>query len=136
MLTRDQINTLPKQVAVFHGVTTLLKWEMLLAEESWKQIPIYFRPIVEQVNTPHPAWIDRVAWPRVRKYLIEHPHITLDDFAAIYSTNFDIKWPYEPSHVVITLGSLEGGNRRVVINPVFEVRFFIYNGVDISASYQ
>lgn len=120
LLAYKEIATLPKQVAAFHGIATLLKWELLLDEHSWKQIPPYFRPIVEQVTTPHAAWIDRVPWPRVRRYFIQHPHITLDDFAGTYSTNFNINWPYEHSHVIIEMPPAEGGSRRVIANPVFE----------------
>jgi hypothetical protein len=115
-----EIETLPKQVACFHGITALLKWELLLDKQSWDQIPPYFRPITEQLTTPHAAWIDRIAWPRVRRYLIYNPSITLDDFAKIYSTNFSILWPYDASLVVITLEAPHGVNRVVVINPVFE----------------
>ena len=115
-----EIETLPKQVAVFHGITALLKWELLLDKRSWDQIPPYFRPITEQLTTPHAAWIDRIAWPRVRRYLIYNPSITLDDFAKSYSTNFSILWPYDASLVVIALEAPDGVNRAVVINPVFE----------------
>jgi hypothetical protein len=56
----------------------------------------------------------------VRRYFIQHPHITLDDFAGTYSTNFNINWPYEHSHVIIEMPPAEGGSRRVIANPVFE----------------
>lgn len=58
-------------------------------------------------------------WPQVRRYFISNPRLSLDDFASVYSTNFNIHWPYESSHVVIAIGSAEGGN-RCIINPVFE----------------
>ena len=121
MTSYKEIATLPKQVACFHGITALLKWELLLDKQSWDRIPPYFRPITEQLTTPHAAWIDRIAWPRVRRYLIYNPSITLDDFAKAYSTNFNILWPYDASLVVLALETPDGGNSRVVvINPVFE----------------
>lgn len=123
ILSYNEINTRPKQVAVFHGAATLLKWQLLLDEESYRQIPPYFRPIVEQLNTPHAAWIDRMPWPRVRRYFIHNPDISLDDFAGVYSSNFNIRWAYDPSHVVITVGSGGGSNQRVIINPVSVLSF-------------
>ena len=38
ILSYREIDSLPKQVAVFHGIATLLKWELLLNEESWMKV--------------------------------------------------------------------------------------------------
>jgi hypothetical protein len=120
VLSYKEIETLPKQASVFYIIATLLKWQLLLDEPSWKQVPTFLRPTQQQLTVPHAAWIDRIPWPRVRKYLIEHPAITLDDFAVVYSTNFDISWPYDPQHVVLQAGSSEYDSNLVVINPVFQ----------------
>ncbi|KAK5175098.1 uncharacterized protein LTR77_000235 [Saxophila tyrrhenica] len=116
ILSYKEIETLPKQVSLFHAFTALLKWQVTLDEASWSKVPTFFRPTNAQLTTPHPAWIERVPWPRVRDYLIEHPEITLDMFAIVYSTNFNITWPYDPRHVVLVT---EDSN-LVIVNPVFE----------------
>ena len=120
MLAYKEIDTLPKQVSVFYTMTSLLKWQFLLDEASWKAVPAFMRPSVQQLTTPHAAWVDRIPWPRVRKYLIEHPSITLDDFAIVYSTNFNIKWPYDPQHCAVPAGVGDDGGQIIAINPVFE----------------
>lgn len=58
--------------------------------------------------------IDR---PNARNYLIDHPDITLDHFAAVYSTSFSIRWPYDPTHVLL---KAVAPGEEVTINPVYE----------------
>lgn len=58
--------------------------------------------------------------PKAREYLISHPEITLDDFAATYSTSFFVSWPYDPSHVLITTPGTDAGNESISTNPVYE----------------
>ena len=120
VLSYKEIETLPKQVSVFYIMTSLLRWQLLLDEASWDQVPVFLRPTQQQLTTPHSAWIDRIPWPSVRRYLIEHPAISLDDFAIVYSTNFDISWAYEPRHVVLSAGKTAGGLQNIMVNPVFQ----------------
>lgn len=58
--------------------------------------------------------------PKAREYLIAHPEITLDDFAAPYSSGFNVNWPYEPSSVLLTTPSGRDGATEITINPVYE----------------
>jgi hypothetical protein len=112
-----EIEALPNQVAVAYTMTTLLKWEVLLDEPSWNQMPDWLRPTQLQLTMPHAAWIDRMPWPKMRDYLIGHPDITLDDIAAVYSSSFYIRWQYDPSHVLI---SVDDQSKVVITNPIFE----------------
>ena len=112
-----EIEALPNKVAVSYTMTTLLKWQVLLDEPSWQQMPDWLRPTQLQLTKAHPAWIDRMAWPKVRDYLIEHPEITLDDIAATYASSFFVSWNYDPSHVLI---SVDAESKVVITNPVFE----------------
>ncbi|CAK7235694.1 hypothetical protein SEUCBS140593_009365 [Sporothrix eucalyptigena] len=112
-----EIDTLPKQVAVFYIMCSLLKWMVLLDQPSWDLMPTWLRPTQAQVTTPHAAWIDRIPWPNVRNYLIAHPDITLDHFAAVYSTSFSIRWPYDPTHVLL---KAVAPGEDITINPVYE----------------
>ncbi|KJR83826.1 uncharacterized protein SPSK_04278 [Sporothrix schenckii 1099-18] len=112
-----EIDTLPKQVAVFYIMCSLLKWLVLLDKPSWDLLPAWLRPTRTQISTPHAAWIDRIPWPAVRNYLISHPEITLDHFAAVYSTSFSIRWPYDPTHVLL---KAVAPDTDVTINPVYE----------------
>ncbi|KAI1265298.1 hypothetical protein F5Y18DRAFT_417072 [Xylariaceae sp. FL1019] len=111
-----EIDTLPQKIAAFYIMFTLTKWMVLLDEQSWGHLPAWMRPTPVQVSTAHAAWIDRIPWPKARDYLVADPRITLDDFAAAYSTSFSVNWPYEPSLVLIP-GS---GESQQVINPVFK----------------
>ncbi|OAA57619.1 hypothetical protein SPI_07278 [Niveomyces insectorum RCEF 264] len=113
-----EIDILPKQVAVFYIMCSLLKWMVLLDKPSWDLLPLWLRPTRDQIRVPHSAWIDRIPWPNVRNYLIAHPEITLDHFASVYSTSFNVRWPYDPEHVIVRTNGSVGEN--VNINPVYE----------------
>ncbi|KAK7429089.1 hypothetical protein QQZ08_004304 [Neonectria magnoliae] len=118
--TYREIEELPKQVAVFYIMATLLKWMVLLDKQSWDLMPDWLRPVPSQLTTPHSAWIDRIPWPRAREYLIGHPEITLDDFAAPYSSGFKLNWPYDPASVLLAASVNGNGTAEIAINPVYE----------------
>lgn len=61
---------------------------------------------------------DHTSRPKIRIYLIGHPEVKFDDFASAYSTSFDIKWDYDPNHVIITTIDNERGG--ILINPIYE----------------
>lgn len=116
-----EIESLPNRVAAFCNIASLFKWQMQLDRESWQQIAPFLRPIPEQLTTAHPAWIDRIPWPRLRKYLLDRPQITLDDFAAAYSSSFNVEWPYSPSLVITDVTpSREGACKVLHASPVYE----------------
>ncbi|KAF2192393.1 hypothetical protein K469DRAFT_716935, partial [Zopfia rhizophila CBS 207.26] len=81
-------------------------------------MPEWLRPVPSQLERPHPSWIDRIPWPKVRTYLIDHPEVKFDDFASAYSTSFLIRWDYEPNHVIITTTADDKGG--ILINPIYE----------------
>ncbi|KAI8626455.1 hypothetical protein F5Y19DRAFT_478570 [Xylariaceae sp. FL1651] len=116
----SEINTLPKKIAVFYIMFTITKWMFLLDQESWIHMPTWLRPTRVQLSTAHAAWIDRIPWPKAREYLVAHPEITYDDFAATYSTSFSISWPYDPSLVLIPASDGIPHSEHQNINPVFE----------------
>jgi hypothetical protein len=49
--------------------------------------------------------------------LIDHPEITLDDFASAYSTSFFIRWDYDAANVII---AASGESFGILINPIYE----------------
>jgi len=65
--------------------------------------------------------MDRIPWPDIRTYLVEHQEISLDDFAAAYSTQFSILWNYDPKLVVMNHPSISTpAQGKVTINPIYE----------------
>jgi len=49
-----------------------------------------------------------------------NPQIHLDDFASAYSISFNVRWEYDPEHVLLTRPATNGCPGEVVINPIFE----------------
>ena len=60
--TYREIESMPKQVAVFYVMATLLKWMVMLDRQSWDLMPEWLHPVPAQLSTPHSAWIDRIPW--------------------------------------------------------------------------
>ncbi|KAF2837371.1 hypothetical protein M501DRAFT_937992 [Patellaria atrata CBS 101060] len=114
-----EIETLPKQVAVYYCMYMLLKWLVLRSELSYKRLPVWLRPEPAQLEVGHSAWIDRLPWPKIRTYVIEN-NIPFDDFAAAYSSSFNVKWDYDPSHVLISVPGPTLGTPQMIINPIYE----------------
>jgi hypothetical protein len=95
-----------------------LKWLIYRTQSIYEQIPGWLRPHGLQLQIQHPAWIDRIPWPNARIYLISHPEITFDHFAMVYSSSFDVSWPYNPSHILLSSSNADGGG--IHLNPVYE----------------
>ena len=62
--------------------------------------------------------------PAARDYLVAHPEITLDHFAAKYGSSLTIRWPYDPSMVVIvtpgvTPSAPNNDGYDYLVNPIF-----------------
>lgn len=102
LLAYAKINALPKKAACLHIMYKLLHWLIYRTKTMYDQMPLGLRPVPLQLQIQHPAWIDRIPWPSARVYLIRNPAISFDDFAASYSTSFDLYWPYGHSHVLIS----------------------------------
>jgi hypothetical protein len=96
-----------------------IKWLIYRTQSTYEQMPGWLRPQLLQMEVPHPAWIDRIAWPNARNYLITHPEITFDDFAMVYSSSFEVSWPYSPSYVMEAQNE-SGPDRGINLNPVYE----------------
>ncbi|KAH7077027.1 hypothetical protein BKA63DRAFT_295128 [Paraphoma chrysanthemicola] len=143
VLAYAEIDTLPKKAACLYVMYKLLNWLIYRTKTTYDQIPSWLRPIPLQFQIQHPAWIDRIPWPNARVYLIQNPAISFDDFASSYSSSFDLYWPYEESHVLLSLSQTmslrpeaafddwfpphrESGARKksstedAILNPVFE----------------
>jgi hypothetical protein len=103
LLAYCEINTLPKKAACLYVMYKLLNWLIYRTKTTYDQMPSWLRPVPLQLQVQHPAWIDRIPWPNARIYLIQNPSISFDDFASCYSTSFDLSWPYDHSHVLISL---------------------------------
>lgn len=102
LLAYSEINTLPKKAACLYVMYKLLNWLIYRTKTTYDQMPSWLRPVPLQLQVQHPAWIDRIPWPNARIYLIQNPSISFDDFASCYSTSFDLSWPYDHSHVLIS----------------------------------
>lgn len=161
LLAYQEINTLPKKAACLYVMYKLLnvrnfltrnnnldrsyshQWLIYRTKLTYDQMPSWLRPVPLQLQVDHPAWIDRIPWPGARIYLINNPDITFDDFASYYSSSFHLAWPYDHSHVLISLpqnketapeaafndwflpqNHTQDGIRRAhedaILNPVFE----------------
>ncbi|KAE8397436.1 hypothetical protein BDV37DRAFT_289429 [Aspergillus pseudonomiae] len=54
---------LPEQVAIFHVIFLLLRYQIHPTEENYNRMPSWLIPSQSQLLTPHPAWVDYLPWP-------------------------------------------------------------------------
>ncbi|KAH7087227.1 hypothetical protein FB567DRAFT_62881 [Paraphoma chrysanthemicola] len=122
VLAYAEIDTLPKKAACLYVMYKLLNWLIYRTKTTYDQIPPWLRPVPLQFQIPHPAWIDRIPWPNARVYLIQNPTISFDDFASSYSSSFDLYWPYEELHVLLSLSQTVSLRPEAAFNDWFPLR--------------
>lgn len=56
------ISSTPEKVAVVYIMFLILRWETCPCESCYAKMPEWVRPISEQLEHPHPAWVDHLPW--------------------------------------------------------------------------
>ncbi|KAH9812962.1 hypothetical protein Tdes44962_MAKER05728 [Teratosphaeria destructans] len=56
------ISALPEKVAVLYVMFLLMRWSIDPCEDNYNRLPEWMRPVADQLETPHPAWIDNLPW--------------------------------------------------------------------------
>ncbi|KAJ5085309.1 hypothetical protein N7532_010080 [Penicillium argentinense] len=86
--------TVVDTVAVYLIVYRLLRWRVYPVDETYQDIPVWYRPSTLQLTQPHALCIDFLAWPDLREYLIS----TLDpvqrvSFTKAIGESITVDWP-------------------------------------------
>ncbi|RMZ81251.1 hypothetical protein DV737_g2566, partial [Chaetothyriales sp. CBS 132003] len=119
------ISTLPEQAAVLLNMFNLMRWQLNPTEENYLRMPEWMQPTEAQLDTPHPAWIDFLYWPRMRDKMVpNYQDFPFDNWFIPFTSALSVNWPYEPSDCLlkIPLGTVHGSDddAEVIFNPVFE----------------
>lgn len=56
------IATLPEKVAVLHIMFLIMRWLICPCEGCYERLPEWIRPTQEQLESPHPLWVDNLPW--------------------------------------------------------------------------
>ncbi|RTE84365.1 hypothetical protein BHE90_000976 [Fusarium euwallaceae] len=55
----------------------------------------YMRPVVEQLQVPHPSYLDMILWKRLRVNLLRtHQTLDLDKVLGLLSCCLKVRWPW------------------------------------------
>ncbi|KAI5457983.1 hypothetical protein BGZ63DRAFT_492842 [Mariannaea sp. PMI_226] len=117
--TFPDISNLPERVAVLYVMFLVMRWQIAPTQENYERLPEWIVPLPSQLNTPHPAWVDHIPFPRMRDRLSRDftPALyAFDNFFIPYTTTLSLSWPYEDTDTLIQ--NPEGD--ELMINPVFE----------------
>lgn len=113
------ISGLPERVAVLYYMFLVMRWQVCPTRENFEMLPSFAVPTPSQLNTPHPAWIDHLPFPRMRERLARgyNPaEYLFDNFFIPFTTTISLNWPYEQTDTL--LQSPDGA--ELLVNPVFE----------------
>lgn len=56
------ICNLPEKVAVLYIMFLVMRWSICPCEDCYQRLPEWVRPVAEQVEVPHPIWINHLPW--------------------------------------------------------------------------
>ena len=121
--TFPNLNRLPEQLAIVYLMFLNMRWQVEPTKENYDRLLPFTRPVPLQLTTPHPAWMDHVAFPLMRDMIIRDPDkYHLDEFFVPWTNTLSVNWPYDDPYVLIqTPGSSNGLDKpELTINPVFD----------------
>lgn len=111
------IQALSDRVAVHFLMFAILRWQICPCRPCYERMPWWLRPIKEQFDIPHPAWIDHLQWPFMRYTLLTGPVVKFEDFFAPFTTKVSVNWPYPEDQVLLRADRPDVPSK---MNPVFE----------------
>ncbi|KAH6999974.1 hypothetical protein EDB80DRAFT_128986 [Ilyonectria destructans] len=117
--TFPDISNLPERVAVLYIMFLIMRWQISPTQDNYERLPEWVVPSPAQINTPHPAWVDHVPFPRMRERIVReyNPAVyPFDNFFIPFTTTLTLSWPYEDTDTL--LQNPDGD--ELMINPVFE----------------
>ncbi|KAM7200508.1 AP-1-like transcription factor [Naviculisporaceae sp. PSN 640] len=119
--TFPHLSTLPERIAVVHGMFLIMRWQIDPTRENWLAMPPHFRPLPIQQSVSHPAWLDYIAFPDMRRAVITEwenndRSFTIDEFFIPFTSTLNLSWPYEETDTLL----MSPDGSEVMINPVYE----------------
>lgn len=92
-------------------------------QETYDDVPEWYRPSSLQRSTPHPVCIDLVAWPQLRDLLVQKMHqIDAEALSRDISDCITIDWPENQQLFVQDLRT-----NQPILNPSFEAHVWEYS---------
>ncbi|KAE9378157.1 hypothetical protein N431DRAFT_366476 [Stipitochalara longipes BDJ] len=106
LLQRTALRGLPEKVAALFVMNHLCQWQILPSEETYNNLAEWHIPRASQLLTPHPIWIDQIAWGKLRDVVINNQEqYATDEFQHTYTHSLNVNWPYRDMDVMVFEGS-------------------------------
>ncbi|KAJ5420254.1 Protein of unknown function DUF3425 [Penicillium sp. CMV-2018d] len=101
----DQIHTAlqrrpvrdPERLAGGWLVYHFSRWVIVPSPETYGRLPVFLRPVQDQMIIPHPLVLDFIPWPRLRLNLIRRWHVygkDRDGFFGFLACCVKLRWPW------------------------------------------
>ncbi|KAI8955874.1 hypothetical protein F4801DRAFT_574075 [Xylaria longipes] len=113
---------IPERVAVLYVMFRVMRWHISPTLENFELLPQFSKPLDVQYSIPHPAWVDYLPWPAMRKRFVheyESPDFDFDKIFLPYTQTLSLNWPYEEKNALIETPD----GSEIIINPVFREHF-------------
>lgn len=98
------------RVGAVANVYAFLRWYIAPTEANYVRMPAYMRPTREQLEIPHPLWMDYPHWPQMRRELcLGRDNTPINKFCCPYSQTLQLEWNKPNSAVLEVTEVLSDG---------------------------
>ncbi len=83
-----------ERLAIGWLIYTFTKWRAEPTVERYARLPDYYRPVAEQILTPHPSYMDIMLWQRLRANSIaKSGGHDMDNVIRMLASCLRVRWP-------------------------------------------
>ncbi|KNG89444.1 hypothetical protein ANOM_003165 [Aspergillus nomiae NRRL 13137] len=87
----------PERLAMGWLCYHLTRWVVSPSPATYANLPLFLRPVPDQLQITHPMVLDNIPWPQLRVNLIRHWDVLRDirdDVFGLFSCCVKIRWPW------------------------------------------
>lgn len=137
----------PERLAIGWLSYHMTRWIISPSPATFERLPVFLRPMQEQMQTAHPVVLDFMPWPKLRLNLMHRWHLYVkdrDDLFGMFACCIKIRWPWgedilernEENELVIKSQFYETfmSQRGWGLTPEFIARYpDLFVGIDINS---
>ncbi|RDW79890.1 hypothetical protein BP6252_04528 [Coleophoma cylindrospora] len=93
LLKNTALQRIPERAAALYFLYHLVQWQIYPSKSTYDQLLTWQIPRTTQIITPHPAWVDFIAWPKLRDEVICNlATYGSEDFQHVYTSSLNVNW--------------------------------------------
>ncbi|RDW92272.1 hypothetical protein BP5796_01666 [Coleophoma crateriformis] len=102
VLKNTALQRIPERAAALHFLYRLVQWQIYPSKSTYDQLLDWQIPRTTQIITPHPAWADYIAWPKLRDEVICNlATYGSEDFQHVYTSSLNVNWHWRDTDAFV-----------------------------------